>query len=429
VVHVPTNWTSRKRIVTLLANIAVGLAWLGLAQYRLGTKDWAHPTRWPMTFDFPLTDYALIALIGLLSFGVTVAGVARQRHGDAREINWTPGTGFPVWLVNLFRFSCPISSPTRAQVWFELKSRGLPVLAIGAVLAIVNPLLFAVSVAIEDARPMVGLFAMFSVLATLSLGGNAFGILWRPGRLWASTFEATQPQGTAWLAGLKVLVRSICMLVALVAVSVSVWASMSFMTVGDSDEPLRGYQPLRSWQGAIEGAVGDLTGYQQVTLAFVVSIGFIVMVVLHAAFKALVARERRRLGVIIAGWLLLLHGLVFVPLVLTGYRGVGSQAMWEFLVGALVWMTRWIDTPAMVFATVYVIWSAFAERLLTLRSACGVVVISAAFGAAWLTTLRAAGVQLTEISPMTAAWMLSPALLPLMASVLAPWSLGRIRHT
>jgi hypothetical protein len=30
---------------------------------------------------------------------------------------------------------------------------------------------------------------------------------------------------------------------------------------------------------------------------------------------------------------------------------------------------------------------------------------------------------------MDVAWMLSPALLPLMASVLAPWSFSRIRHT
>jgi hypothetical protein len=28
-----------------------------------------------------------------------------------------------------------------------------------------------------------------------------------------------------------------------------------------------------------------------------------------------------------------------------------------------------------------------------------------------------------------AFWMLSPAVLPLMASVAAPWSLSRIRHT
>jgi hypothetical protein len=98
-------------------------------------------------------------------------------------------------------------------------------------------------------------------------------------------------------------------------------------------------------------------------------------------------------------------------------------------VNALVWMTRWIDAPLIVAATVYVCWNAFDERLLTLRSAGGAVLISAAFGAAWLTMLRAAGVQLAGTSMPYAFWMLSPLLLPLMASALAPWSLSRVRHT
>jgi hypothetical protein len=42
--------------------------------------------------------------------------------------------------------------------------------------------------------------------------------------------------------------------------------------------------------------------------------------------------------------------------------------------------------------------------------------------------LRAASVQLAGMPTMDAAWMLSPGLLPLMASVVAPWSLSRIRH-
>jgi hypothetical protein len=71
----------------------------------------------------------------------------------------------------------------------------------------------------------------------------------------------------------------------------------------------------------------------------------------------------------------------------------------------------------------------FAERLLTLRSTCVAVLVSAAFGAAWVMLLRAAGVELADASTAYAFWMLSPALLPLMASVLAPWSLNRIRHT
>ena len=429
-VHAPTNWPIRNTVVRLSGNLAVGVAWIRLASHRLTREgmpgwEWTRPIQWPTVFDFPLTDYALITAIAVAAFAISVVGVARQRRGDAATTAFS-GAGFPETFVNRFRFPCPTSSATRAQVWFELKSRGLPLLANGVVIAIVNPLVFAVSVAVVPIRPLAAAVGMFSVLAILASAGHAFGIRVRHGRLYASAFEATQPYGTAPLAGLKVLVRSVCVLAALATVSVSVWASMSFIAVGKGYEPLQGYQPLRSWQGAIESAVATLTGYQQVALAVVASIGVGVLVASLASFAALVARHPRRLG--IAGWLLLFHGLVLVPLVLTGYRGVGSQALWEFLLDVLVWTTRWIDAPAIVFATVYVSWRACAERLLTVRAACGAVLICAAFGTAWLTMLRAAGVQLATIRTADAVWLLSPMLLPITAVALAPWALSRIRH-
>ena len=47
----------------------------------------------------------------------------------------------------------------------------------------------------------------------------------------------------------------------------------------------------------------------------------------------------------------------------------------------------------------------------------------------FVAALHIAGVQLAGRSAMNAISVVSPALLPLMASVLAPWSLSRIRHT
>jgi hypothetical protein len=431
--HPPVNWSIPSRLFTVLGSLMVGLALVAGANLHVNTlpdgfNPYRSPSLWPTTFAFPLSSYALIAVLGLASFSITVAGVARQRHGDAPPaIPWMSG-GYPEWLVNLFRFPCPTSSATRAQIWFELKSRGLPVLAIGVALATLNPLLFAASVpAGEWLRLIAVMCGLFSVIAVVLLGGNAFNIRWKPGRLYASAFEMTVPCRAARLTALKVLVRSVCVLAALVAVGVSVWASMAFIAVGENYEPLKGYQPLRSWQGAIESALGSLTGYEQVALAVVVTIGVAVMVASWAAIGALVTRYPRRVGIL--GWLVLLHGAVLIPLVLTGYRGFGSKELWEFLLSVLVWTTRWIDAPAIVFATLYVSWKVFAERLLSVRSACVAVLVSAAFGAAWITVLQAAGLQLSGMPVMDAAWMLSPALLPLMASVLAPWSLSRIRHT
>jgi hypothetical protein len=413
-----TNWSTRNRGIQLLGVMVATSAWLFLAIHRLtaveiqGSYDWP-PNLWPTLFDFPLTDYALIGAIGLASFGVAVASVARQRHGDAPAA--IPRTmefpGFPQDLVDLFRFPCPTSSATRAQLWFDLKSSGLPVLTMGLVLAISNPLVFAITRPIEFTRPFAVMWAMLSVLAVLMFGINAFGIRWRQGRAYATAFETTQPYGTARLAGLKVLVRSVCVLPALIAVGLSVWASLSFIAVGKRSEY------LRSGLRVIEGAVGALTGYQQIALAVVASIGVAVVVASVAAIMALAARYPRRLNIAVSLYLLL-WGLVLVLLALAGHRGIGL----------LFGPTRFIDAPLIVLATVYISLRAFAERLVTLRSACGVVLVSVTFGAAWVTVLRAAGVQLYAISIVDAAWMLTPTLLPLMVSVLAPWSLNRIRH-
>ena len=85
--------------------------------------------------------------------------VRRQRRGDelasrARPlaaITWTPGGGLWDRLVDLFRLPCPTSSATRAQVWLDLKSNGLPVLTIGVTLAIVILLVSAVANPIDAA--------------------------------------------------------------------------------------------------------------------------------------------------------------------------------------------------------------------------------------------------------------------------------------
>ena len=156
-VGVAATWSTRNRTIQVCVMMYAITKAFGLAMHRLtaveipDTFDWP-PRLWPTLFDFPLTDYAWIALIGLASFGVTVAGVTRQRRGDGwAEIPSAQRDGFWDRLVSLFRFPCPTSSATRAQVWLDLKSNGLPVLTIGVALAIVILLLCAVSGPIDAA--------------------------------------------------------------------------------------------------------------------------------------------------------------------------------------------------------------------------------------------------------------------------------------
>ena len=447
VVYVAAGWSTRNvGFAVLVWMIASVHAW-GTAVERLtavelpGGYDWP-PRLWPTLFDFPRTDYAWIALIGLASFAVTVALVTRQRRGDElaastlAAITWTPGGGWWGWLVNVFRFPCPTSSATRAHVWLNLRSSGLPVLTIGVAIAIVILLVSAVSGPIDAAwnadpdvscpirecfwvrawPPMITPLALFTMLC---LGGNAFGIRRRQGRTYVSAFEATQAHGDAQVAALKVLVKSVCVLAALIAIGVSAWISMPLL--GDAVFIQMWGVPLNSQRSVFNDAVAALTAYEQLALVVVAVAGVVIWVAGFAVLGALWTRHPRRLNK--AASLLLLYGLALALLALAAWRGIGPQIP----LGAILRATSWVAASAIVLATAYIFWRVLAERLLTVRQASVVVFLWTVVAAASLTMLRAAGLSLADMPTADAVRMLSPALLPLTIGVLAPWSYSRIR--
>jgi hypothetical protein len=122
---------------------------------------------------------------------------------------------------------------------------------------------------------------------------------------------------------------------------------------------------------------------------------------------------------------LLLYGVALALIALATWRRIGP----EIPFGAILGATSWVAATAIVFATVYLAWRTVAERLLTAGQAWGVVFLSTAVAAAWLTVLRAAGLSLGDMPAANAVRMILPALLPLTVSVLTPWSYSRIRHT
>ena len=420
------QWGTRSKAVQWVGSIVAITGFTALALWR--ARDW------PARFDLPLTDYALLASIGAVSFGLAVAGVARQRRGDTQAAipRTITRSGFSDWLAGLFRFPCPTSSATRAQLWFDLRSSGVAVLTIGLVLAILIPLLFVVGGLIDAslsgfyARPFAVVVALMSLPAVLLLGGNAFGIRSRQGYRHASVFEATLPNGTAPIAGLKVSVRAVCLLIAFVAMAASLWTSASvipFDVLDDHDRFVEAKRsPLSAVMRGIRSALGAMRMNELLALAVVAVIGVGVMVALRAAVPALRARYPR--GMKAATWLLLLHGLALVLLVLAAQRGIASAGV----VATILTASKWAVASTLVLATCFVAWRAFRERLLTLRAACVGVFVSAVSGAAWVTVLHLGGVQLAEEPATDAVWILLPVLLPPVAFVLAPWSLGRVRH-
>ena len=228
----------------------------------------------------------------------------------------------------------------------------------------------------------------FSLFTVLVLGRNAFGIRRKQGRAYVSAFEATQAYGTAQLAVLKLLVQSVCVLAAFIAIAVSCWISLPLL--GDAVFIQIWGVPLSSRRSVITDAFAALTGYEQLALAIVAAVGVVIGVAAFAVFGALRTRYSRRASIV--SFLLLLYGLALVWLAV-GVR-VDPETASQFHLDVVYGAMCWIAAAAMVFTTVYVCWSGFAERVLTTRYASGAVAISAAFGAAWLTVLHMAGVQL-----------------------------------
>jgi hypothetical protein len=403
------QWATRHRVVQWVGSIAFSLPLFFLLKNNFAS---------PSPVGLSITEDAVMVLICAATFGLTVAGVARQRRGDSVVFEPQPkagSVGYPDWLVNLFRFPCPTSSPTRAQVWFEFKSSGLPVLLIGFGVAILIFLLCALSILFGELRVAaipVTIFALPIVL--FGLGGNAFGIRRKQGRTYASAFELTQPYGSAQVAGLKVLVRAACVLIALIAISASLWASS--LLVGDW-----GHAVMNNNQDAAPAllkirqkfaeAFGAPTGYTYAALAVVASIAVAGVVAWQATREAIRTRHPRIL--LAVQWLPAVWGLSIILLTFALRKGFGPVP----LVGQIVAVTFWISGAAMLLATIYLLWNGFAKRVLTTRYALGAFVISIAFGAAWLTCIPGHVVEI-----------LWPVLLFLMVILLAPWAFSRVRH-
>jgi hypothetical protein len=371
----------------------------------------------PLRFEFSRSGYLGMLGICFASFVLTVAGVARQRRGGASTESRTRSAGYPEWMINLFRFPCPDSSATRAQAWFELKTSGLPVLTIGLIVAMFIMLLFALSIPFAWLRPLALVASMISVWAVplaLFIGGNAFGIRQTQGRMYASAFEATQPYGASQLAALKVLVRSACVLAALIVMGSSLWASIELMSAmevwGVTRKGVDLGARLIQFRSDVQRAFfGEPTGYSHVAQTVAISLFIVFVVAARAAFTALRARYPRHL---LAGVSLVLF-CIFSTALLSLARQKGVAA--ESLVNAISSAIAWIAAIALTSSTLYLFWSGFRERTLTAAYACGALVLVAASGLA-----APPGPSVVENS---VTW-----LLPLAVLLLAPWSLSRIRH-
>jgi hypothetical protein len=423
-VQAVSYWATRSKFVQWAGSMGGYLACCALALRRAGEGDWEsmRPDTWQTLFGYGFVDYALIATIVAATFGLTVAGVSRQRRGDSSPVRPRSATESNSWgwLDRLFRLPCPTSSATRAQIWFDLKSSGLAILGTGFVAAVALLLFCILGDGLEFMRSFALSFPVLAALLVLVMGANAFGIRRRQGRAYASVFDVTQAVGTGSLAGLRILVRSVCVFAALVMVAVAAWVAVPIVNrwpnVG------REGSGLQQGRDALEAALVSMSGLQLSALAILVFGVIVLLVTLRASLEALFARYRRRMIVAAAG--ILLYGFVFALSLLIAKRETELIA----LADAMFTVTSLIAAAATVLATTYLSRRTVVERLLTPGQTAGAILISMLFASAWATLAYTGGMRFADLSLAGIMLASLPAVLPLFAAALAPWSLSRIRH-
>lgn len=405
------QWSTRSRVVQWVGSLVFSLPITFLMIDKLV---------WPLQLEFSIAENVAMLSLAAVSFVLTIVGVARQRRGDsgaganpAAKTEWTGG--FPDWLVTLFNFRCPTSSATRAQIWFELRCSGLPVMLIGLSIAVLIFLLSAISMLFVLPRvAVIPVSIVGSLLVLFGLGNNAFGIRRKQGRVYASPFEMTLPVATTQFAGLKMLVRVVCVLFAALVVGASLWISSAmvgdwFQTVLNNNGNPAVIEQVRQ---KFAGDFGALSGFAYAGLMLLMVIAIASIVAWQASREALRARNPRLL--IAVQWLPAVWGLATMLLALAQRNDLITASVLRTFLSACFWTSGVVFLSAVVFFS----WRGLAQGSLTFAFTGIGAAIAVAFGAAWFVSMPAAGFT----------GVLWGMLFIFALALLAPWSLSRVRH-
>lgn len=411
-----SSWFTRHTAIRMGAGIAA--YFVAGAMYKL-LDPFNQAGRFPLQAGPRLcqlsgTGYLEVALFVGAVYLVLLWAVERQRHGEDKLtvphsnadesgagrgdiLTWVRNT-----CVQLFHWRCPVSSPTAAEVWFEMQYYGIAVLVIGAVLALCIPLLLSLGNAHRSGIPLA--FAASTLVAPFMAAVSAS--IWnrhRSTRGPASAFVASRPIGTAKLIGLQVLVTTGCVAVAWMLICVSFWASLPLLSdMIHFDSP-----------GALAAEVARKYGARLVSGAAVSVILLATLIGLLAAVRAFATSYGWRLWSGVLGLVVYAAGVTFA--VARGWVGAA-------VIGAHLWAMA----AAIPVATVFVFARVMASRILTARQVIRLSLAWVVFAALYADMLRLAGVL--ERSPAVAALVLASVLMPLSAAGLALCSVSRVRH-
>jgi hypothetical protein len=205
------------------------------------------------------------------------------------------------------------------------------------------------------------------------------------------------------------------------------WASISLMgTWGEWNAGYEGKNAVADLlvvRGRISNAFTGHSGWVYAALAAIMSIGVAGLVAWQSAREALRVRYPRR--VLVVQWLPAAWGVVVGLAALAGEAGV----LPELVARSMVMAAMALATAAILLTTIYLVWRNIAERVLTTPYVVGAVVILSAFLAGYATWLGATGAPEDGAHWTFLALLSWPVLLLMMGGAIAPWALGRVRHT
>jgi hypothetical protein len=410
-----TNPTRGVALVLAVSACARLLAWMQPFHFKNGRRA-GEPAFDPDMLSFSTTQYLLLALFVLLLFGVTAYSVGRQRQDERWRLNLarpgarTHGTSVSVGalldrVTDLLRLPCPVSSPRSAELWLECKRLGVPMLALGVLLALLMPLLPWIDSLFGSQMTRLLATAAPVVLFFTGVGIGIFNRRSASGG-YMNPFEGTRGLGTLQLAGIQLGTLGTALVLGTALIGFSLWLSAPLY---DDFGPL--WSRLASLIHVAQG--GNIA--QQAGIATSVVVGyFALMAFLFCLHSCSMFWGRKVMYGTLA---FLLYAMVFAHTALTD-ESAGSfvaQNMWAFAAGTLV-------------LTLLLIAGVARLRLITLKA--GVITLLA-----WLLGLAAACLMLerldvhlpslpSELKALNAALLT----LPLTLFLGTVWCYDRLRH-
>ena len=427
------NWWSKDKLQRGFGWLAAYLAIQQLLLSKLsiieGSKDMLELMTASISFEY--SGLVIAAIIAVL---ITVFGVEKQRHGDPINLSSLvqprsrPSVKKPLsvleiltgleWMKGLYSRPCPTHSPLAAEVWREMKTRGIPVIASGVFVSIIVPVLWIlVNSTARDGpvqppgMPPALLPLLFTVtIIPMSLPlfiatANLFGISKRQGRVYLSKFDATLPVTTFHQVLMRLFIAIGSLFISMAIIWITLWNATP-LVVDIYDYSIN--------KVAFTASLQAMTWIEIIQHVYVYMIQFITLTVFFGILQLLWVLYGRRI-----------RNGVPVFLIYIVFLAVGTRNDWfsfPFIINQL-----WLIIGFVMLSTLYILFDNLRKTMLKTQQLAVVAGIWLLYVPAYFSLLLDSGVLSQAMPLVFIAWTVMLSMLPFTAALLAPWTVSRFR--